>query len=122
MTDLERRFITGYPIRYSAFEYPRVFFVAVDTAFATTKNKELGAYYEPTQNSEYPEFMDGLYAEIRNWYSSQYMAEIHATQPWKGRAQKTEHRFFSDFAQAVAWIEGQVPIYRRFCTYRVDKT
>lgn len=112
---IERRITTEYPIRYSAFETPRVLFIAQDTCLATTKNRELAIYDESMRNKIYPILTDGIYAEIRNWHGKEYMAEIHATQPWKGRAQRTEHRFFDDFEKAVTWIEEQIPIYREFC-------
>ena len=114
---IERRITTECPLRYSAFEHPRVLFVAQDTALATTKSRELAAYHEPMQNTNYPDLKDGIYAQIMNFQGRSYLAELHATQPWKGRAQKTEHKFFDDFTQAVSWIEEQIPIYRAYCRF-----
>ncbi len=116
----ERRITSEHPIRYSAFEHPRVLFVAQDVALTSSKGRELTAYHEPILNKDYPALEDGVYAQIMNFQGRSYLAEMHATQPWKGRAQKTEHKFFDDFAPALVWIEEQIPIYQAFCT-QVEK-
>jgi hypothetical protein len=116
---IERRKTTEYPIRYSAFDCPRVLFVAEGTSLKDSMHnsqggKELAAYHEPVQNRDYPALTDGIYAEICNFQGKQYLAMMHATQPWKGRAQKTEHQFFDDFLLAIAWTEDRIPVYQKF--------
>lgn len=117
---VERRITTEHPLRYSAFENPRVLFLAQETTLAgSTPGREFAAYYEPVRNVDYPFFDDGIYAEISSFQGKSYLAAIHATQPRKGRTQKTEHRFFYDFMQAVEWVEQHIPIYQDFCTQEV---
>ena len=111
---LERRTNTNYPLRYSAFGAPHILFVAEVTDLKTTRSRELAAYYEPIQNQDYPDLEDGIFAGIVNFQGIQYLAEVHATQPWKGRAQKNAHMFFADFNQAIAWLEAQIPIFQEF--------
>ena len=123
MNEIERRKTISYPTRYSAFEQPGILFEQEDTElFAGKKGesnggREFAVYYEPVQNRDIPELIDGLYASVVSFQGRHYCAEVQATQPWKGRKQNTAHKDFAKYADAVSWVLEQIPISQEFIKF-----
>ncbi len=114
MSEIERRITTEYPTRYEAFAHPKILFEQKDTALVNEKKhnnggREFAVYYEPVQKRDAPHLEDGIYAEICSFQGKQYLAEVHATQPEKGRRQQTAHKTFDKYADAVAWMLEEIP-------------
>ncbi len=122
MNEIERRTTTEYPTRYEAFKHPKILFEQKDTTLVNEKKynngkREFAVYYEPVQNQDISELTDGLYAEICSFQGRHYCAEVHATQPWKGRKQNTAYKNFQTYPDAVAWMLAQISTFQKFIKY-----
>ena len=110
---------TDYPVvRLVAFDRPGTIVVhkntsAVDRGNASGTTNEIAVFWKPEKHWTYPNREEGVYAEIRATYQSDYLATCQFYSPTSSRYQIIRNHQCDEWSDAWEWFRTRIDIALR---------